>query len=193
MKHLLPSRAWPATKNSRDRECLVRSHRGVAVKDWVKLLSYISGDLEKLPPVLDWDECPARPVLHRKLAGFHKGPDTLYVALDADVAKNDQRRLNRYPLYRGNDGDNHRHTAFTGDPVLQQVDRLHVEIRRVEFTGDTELYLVALQIAKRPLNRLPHRAFDPTGQPQPPRSIRTPNFHTAEPHLALVVNARGIH
>ena len=78
-----------------ERKRLVRRHRSVAIKDRVQSFSHIAGYFQKLPAILNWDQGPPRPILHRKLARLNQRPHALDVALNADIAENHESWLHR--------------------------------------------------------------------------------------------------
>ena len=67
--------------------------RRIGEKNRVHSFHDVAGDFEKVPFVFQRDQCLARAVIHGNLQRLGQGPHRLDVPLDAQVAEDDEARL----------------------------------------------------------------------------------------------------
>src|SRR5207249_4334052 len=153
----------------------------------------ITRHFEKLTTVFNRDQCAFGAVLDGELARFHESADAFDVALDADVAQDHQRGLNRDFSNRGEHGHNESDSAITRDAVLQEIDGLDVEIGCVEVVSNPQTDFIRLQVSKRSLYRVSRCALNSAGKFQFPGSRSASNFDSAQADATFTINAGCVH
>src|ERR1017187_7374594 len=107
-------------RGSRHAQRLQRRCHRIGEKHGVYALYDVAGDIEKVPFVFQGDQCLACAVVHCDLQRFGQGPHRLDVPLDAQVAEDDEARLNWQSLEGRVDGDDQGNPGLASDMVGEQ-------------------------------------------------------------------------
>ena len=116
-----------------------RLHGGglrIRIKNGVDFLNDIPRNFQEITLIFQWNQGAFRPVFHDHLQGFNQRLHGFDVALDAEVAQDDEPGDRRRFLDGGVNRDHEGYASFAGNLAAEQVNGFDMEIGHIKDAGN---------------------------------------------------------